>query len=102
MKKLEITFEKTDEVAANYGIKEVIDIFKALKEPPQIKVMLLSLPSIDADTFSDIIQKQILKASDVIEFRVDFFYSKAFGLFSDYVYNTFTIRKVECSAIPNV
>ncbi len=96
LQKLEITFSKTDEVAAKYGIKEVVEILKALEEPPQIKVILLSLPSIDAETFSDTIKNRILKATNVIEFRVDHFYSKAFGLFSDYIYNTYKIRKYEC------
>jgi hypothetical protein len=36
LQRLEISFEKTDQDVANYGIKEIIDIFKAMEEPPQI------------------------------------------------------------------
>lgn len=61
------------------------------------------MPSIDVDTFTDIIQKQIFKATDVIGFRVDEFHSKAFKTFiGSLLNNTFIISKRKFSAIQNI
>ena len=47
LQRLEITLDENDKKAAKRGIKEVIELFKVLEEPPQIKIILFSLPSID-------------------------------------------------------